>query len=113
MPAKGKVSIPWQIVFTLISPLNIWAFYRIKKLTKSAIYIFVPSLAIQIPIIMETMRIVFNPTLFPEPDEYGNISLMDPILYGISVAASLGFTALAICLIIKWSEEWNRQFTSN
>ena len=111
MTAKGRVSIGWQIVFMFITPLNIWAFYRIKRLTKATLYIFAPSLAIQVPIMMHTMTIAFEPTLLPEPDEYGNISLMDPILYGVSVAASLGFTALAIYLIIRWSEEWNKQFS--
>jgi hypothetical protein len=112
MPAKGRVSIGWQIVFIFISPLNIWAFYRIKRLTKAALYIFAPSMAIQIPIMLETMKMAFNPTLLPEPDEYGNISLMDPVLYVISFVASIGFTALAIYLVIKWSEEWNKQFSA-
>ena len=46
MSAKGKVSIAWQIVFAIVSPANLWAFYRIKKLRLYALYVTIPSVII-------------------------------------------------------------------
>ena len=47
MPAKNKVNIMWQIVFVLFIPIaDIWAFYRIKKLQKSIIYLVLPSIGL-------------------------------------------------------------------
>lgn len=43
MPAKGKVSLDWQIVFAIIFPVNLWAFYRIKKLKLFVLYALVLS----------------------------------------------------------------------
>ena len=112
MVAKNKVNVKWQIVFALISPLNIWAFYRIKKLTKSALYIFVPSFAIQTPISFQSMNMALDPKLLSPSDINGNIMLLDPTLYAISIISSIGFTILAIILIVKWSKEWNKSFVN-
>jgi len=41
MPAKGSVSILWQIIFVVFIPfLDLWAFYRIKKLRKYSSKVF-------------------------------------------------------------------------
>src|SRR5213593_4532461 len=50
MPANRKVSVAWQIIFTFIPILNLWAFYRIKKLRKYFLYIIVPMIAVSIGI---------------------------------------------------------------
>ena len=46
MPAKEKVSVMWQILFAIISPINLWAFYRIKKLRRYVLYVAVPSVIV-------------------------------------------------------------------
>jgi hypothetical protein len=46
LPANHKVSVGWQIVFTFITGLNFWAFYRIRKLRKYLLYIVAPELAV-------------------------------------------------------------------
>lgn len=43
MPATGKVSVGWQIVFALIPFLDLWAFYRIRKLRKYLLFTAVPT----------------------------------------------------------------------
>ncbi|HEX2556733.1 MAG TPA: hypothetical protein VHK86_00290, partial [Nitrososphaera sp.] len=48
MPANHKVSVAWQIVFTFIPILNLWAFYRIRKLRKYLLFVVVPSIIVSI-----------------------------------------------------------------
>ena len=107
MVAKGPVSVGWQIVFCFISPLNIWAFYRIKKLTKAAIYVFIPSFLIQLPLTIQSFEMAFNPSVLVESNQ---IPSYDPMLYTFSVISSLGFLAFEIYLMVKWAREWNSKF---
>jgi quinol-cytochrome oxidoreductase complex cytochrome b subunit len=47
MPAKRPVSILWQIIFVVFIPiLDLWAFYRIKKLRKYLLYVYLPQIII-------------------------------------------------------------------
>ena len=115
MPAEGKVSLVWQIIMVLLIPIaGIWAFYRIKKLTKAFLYIIVPEIALMVLIMGSVILAVPNEdTLdslesFDDPEE-----ALEPLMFGITILSTvvgLGLTGLAIYLIIKWTEEWNNQF---
>ena len=114
MPAEGKVSMVWQIIFVVCIPIaGIWAFYRIKKLQKMLLYLVVP----EIVLVALVLGVVFSAAVddsgmlinFDEPGyEYE-----DPLVAGVTIVASIGgfgITILAIYLIYKWTEEWNNQF---
>ena len=113
MPADGKVSIVWQIIFVLFVPIaGIWAFYRIKKLQKMILYIALPSLALTVlPVFL---LIPFIDDFEDDPTNIDGIpetfGLQIILLYVIIVAGSIGLTAFGIYLIYRWSEEWNGQF---
>ena len=106
MPAKGPVKIVWQVVFTLIPVLNIWAFYRIKKLRKYILIILIPVTVISM--------IVIAPQVISEMENIQEGNLMNDdqsILTSIiQYIVDVGFTILSIYLIYKWSKEWNKQF---
>jgi hypothetical protein len=42
LPADKKVSLFWQLVFAYVPILNVWAFYRIRKLQKYFVLIIIP-----------------------------------------------------------------------
>jgi hypothetical protein len=44
LPANHKVSVGWQIVATFIPVIDLWAFYRIRKLQKYLLYVIAPIL---------------------------------------------------------------------
>src|SRR5687768_11519840 len=48
MPADDKVSVAWQIVFTFIPIVNLWAFYRIRRLRKYLLYVVVPVIVLSV-----------------------------------------------------------------
>jgi hypothetical protein len=50
LPANHKVSVAWQIVFTFLPIVNLWAFYRIRRLTKYFLYVILPSIVFTIAI---------------------------------------------------------------
>lgn len=119
MPADHKVSVAWQIVFTFISILNLWAFYRIRKLQKYLLYIIVPQIVITI--ILTLLLSAANENLRNAVNNYSGsqylagqaVWVISPFfsyyLVGILVSATV-FQALAIYLVIKWSREHNRAF---
>lgn len=108
MPAKGPVKIVWQIVFTLIPVLNIWAFYRIKKLRKYILIVLIPvtiiSMVIIAPQVLSEVEKIQEGNLMS-----GDQSIMTSVIQYI---VDVGFTILSIYLIYKWSKEWNKQFPS-
>ena len=113
MPAQGKVSIVWQIIFVLFVPIvGIWAFYRIKKLQKMILYIVLPSLALTV--LPTLLLIPFIDDFEDDPPNFDGVSetfgLQIILLYVIIMVGSIGLTAFAIYLIFRWSEEWNSQF---
>ena len=125
MPANGRVSIPWQIGFAIISPINLWAFYRIKKLRLYALYVIVPLVIVSSIVIvgifyeMNNLHTGFDDegNRYPEPTLPPYMTPIEPkvwkydtyaILNGI---ASTGLTVLSVYLVVKWSRQWNEQFT--
>ncbi len=113
MPAEHKVSILWQIIFVLFVPfVGIWAFYRIKKLQKFILFVVLPSTVL--------MSFLLIPITFLTVDEQNNLeseydAVQDFEKYGFLVIGvsigSMAITAWEIYLILKWSEDWNKQFT--
>ena len=95
MPANHKVSVGWQIVFTFIAILNLWAFYRIRKLRKYLLYVFVPSVII-------AGYLSYNGSWFMVTDIR--------ILLAPSTLISMGIQVLAVYLVIIWSRQHNKQF---
>jgi len=127
MPAKGKVSIGWQIVFAIISPINLWAFYRIRKLRLYALYVIVPSIVVSFIVIAGVFYEMNNPETgfdddgnrYPEPTLPPHMIPIEPQVgkfntgpYMIlNIITSIGLTILSVYLVVKWSRQWNEQFT--
>ncbi|MGH1521957.1 MAG: hypothetical protein ACRBB2_06270 [Nitrosopumilus sp.] len=112
MTGENKVSILWQIIFVLFVPIvGIWAFYRIKKLQKFLLFVVLPSIAL--------ISFFLIPIAFLTLDEQDNLEseygvIQDFEGYGFLVigifTGSMALTAWEIYLILKWSEDWNKQF---
>jgi hypothetical protein len=110
MPATKKVSVAWQIVFTFLPIVNFWAFYRIKKLQKYLLYVFVPSIALSIIL---SAYILANPMQSFTPWGDDGLAFGDPTpMYAmlLSYVIGFGFQGLAIYLVIIWSRKYNQQF---
>jgi len=126
MPANGKVSIRWQIVFAIIPPVNLWAFYRIKKLRLYALYVIVPSVIVSSIVVAGVFYEMNNPQTgfdddgdrYPEPTLPPNMTSIEPQVgkYNtgpymiLNVITSVGLTILSVYLVVKWSRQWNEQF---
>ena len=126
MPAKGKVSIRWQIVFAIISPTNLWAFYRIRKLRLYALYVIVPSVIISSIVVAGVFYEMNHPqkgfdddeNRYPEPTLPPHMTSIEPEVgkfntgpYMIlNIITSIGLTVLSVYLVVKWSRQWNEQF---
>ena len=127
MPAKGKVKIGWQIVFAIISPVNLWAFYRIKKLRLYALYVIVPSVIVSSIVVAGVFYEMNNPETgfdddgnrYPEPTLPPHMTPIEPQVgkfntgtYMIlNIVASIGLTVFSVYLVVKWSRQWNEQFS--
>jgi len=108
MPANHKVSVAWQIVATFVIIANFWAFYRIRKLRKYLLYVYVPSIIISTAVaayVSSTGLWVASSGGEPVYEPF----VLPPAFYAI-YAISAGLQALAIYLAIIWSREHNRKF---
>ncbi|MGI0014520.1 MAG: hypothetical protein ACREBU_13930 [Nitrososphaera sp.] len=122
MPENHKVSVAWQIVFTFLPVVNFWAFYRIRKLRKYLLYVFVPSVVLIIII----FAYVYGSGVFLRP-AWANTNDPDntmplggpvyepydfvtpgPIVSTIGSIIGLGLQGFAIYLVIIWSRQHNR-----
>ncbi|QMU55223.1 MAG: hypothetical protein GKS07_10210 [Nitrosopumilus sp.] len=125
MPAKVKVSIGWQIIFAIMSPVNLWAFYRIKKLRKYVLYVLIPSAIMvfalsfvgyyEMTLIDPSGGQLGSDAIIPLPPYMTPIkphqSLLPVIPYNIiSIGVSIGLTIFSVYLAMKWSRQWNGQF---
>ena len=116
--AKKSVSVKWQIVFLFVSILNIWAFYRIQKLRKVFLFVYLPSIAMIV--IMISLYMVDYATNIekycPYSPDHGmctpsfqpSSSIYVELMYGFSLA----FKGLEIYLVVYWSRKWNKQFSN-
>ena len=98
-----------------ISIAGIWAFYRIKKLQKGILYLAIPEAVLVVLLIVFMLGAMSDEgELFSFEDVDESNSDLEVITIAISIIATMGGTGLsilAIYLIFKWSEEWNKQFT--
>ena len=94
---------------------GIWAFYRIKKLQKGILYLAIPEAVLVVLLIVFMLGAMSDEgELFSFEDVDESNSDLEVITIAISIIATMGGTGLsilAIYLIFKWSEEWNKQFT--
>ena len=88
MVAKGKVSLPWQIVGTILPPTGIYAFTRIKK-GKYGIIIYVVTYCLGI---------------LHELTKAENVDIFQ-LLTAFSLLLSA--VIIPIYFMAKWSKEWN------
>ena len=114
MPAKGPVSILWQIIFVVFVPiLDLWAFYRIKKLRKYLLYVYVPQIIIGVIITSFILSMVFEENSLDRLESFSDdLQGNDLILVVSNIVLGLGFTIFSIYLIATWSEKWNKQFSN-
>lgn len=115
MPAKGPVSILWQILFVVFVPiLDLWAFYRIKKLRRYLLYVYLPQLIIGGIIAGFILGAVFEENNLDRLESFSkDLQGNDLILAVSNIALGLGFTVFSIYLIVTWSEKWNKQFSNS
>ena len=90
MPATGRVSVNYQMLFAILPFLCIFAAYRIKKLRMYVLIIFIASITV--------MAI----------DITGYF--LSGVYFGFSAIAGIGLLVLEIYLIRRWSIEWNHKF---
>ena len=112
MPARGKVSILWQIVFVVFIPiLDLWAFYRIQKLRKYLLYVYVPQIAVGLIVVVFFISMAFEEDGMQKVTEFSdNLNENELLLTITSTVIGLGLTIFSIYLIATWSERWNKQF---
>jgi len=107
MVAKGKVSIFWQLTFAMFVPvLDIWVFYRIKKLQKMILYVILPMTVLIFLIIGFTLDVIaINDDDIDLIDALG----VSPLRIVVTVV-TIPFCIINQYLIYKWSREWNKTF---
>ncbi|WP_415280901.1 hypothetical protein [Candidatus Nitrososphaera sp. FF02] len=125
MPANHKVSVGWQIVFTFITGLNFWAFYRIRKLRKYLLYVIVPELILTVAYFAFLSTTSVDDLLFQSSNTRLDIETSSELeseierefetlttAYVIVTVIGLAFQGLTIYLVIIWSRAHNRAFGS-
>jgi len=114
LPADHKVSVGWQVACNFIPIADWWAFYRIRKLRKYLLFVFLPWSVTSflyvyfVPKSLETSFVYLNT---PQAIAY----LIGYQIYKILLtqAVTLAFLAFAIYLVIIWSRQHNRQFSQS
>ena len=112
MPAKGPVSVLWQIIFVVFIPiLDLWAFYRIKKLKKYLLYVYVPQIVVGGIIVGIILSMAFEENSLEKLENFSeDLENNDLTLIISNILIGLGFTIFSIYLIATWSERWNKKF---
>jgi uncharacterized membrane protein YraQ (UPF0718 family) len=113
MPANHKVSIGWQIVFTFLPIVNIWAFYRIRRLRKWLLYIVLPSALLIASLLAYVFDLTFKEILANPDASTEAFAQIDELLGPVSIVAnliSLGLFAYEIYLIVIWSQQHNQKY---
>jgi len=115
MPAKCPVSILWQILFVVFVPiLDLWAFYRIKKLQRYLLYIYLPQLIIGGIIAGFILSTLFEDGSLDRLENFSDyLQGNDLVLIVSNIVLGLGFTIFSIYLISIWSEKWHKQFANS
>lgn len=95
-----KVSLVWQIILSFIPIIDLWVFYRIKKLRW---YLLIFYVGVGIPFIIPLAIFFASFTPIEEITDFveePNVSLT----YSIIGTAAL---ILHVYLVVKWSKDWN------
>ena len=100
MVKQKSVTVAWQVVFTFIPIVGLWAFYRIQKL-RLCLLIIIGSSIIAGIIIGITFPFTGSLTEMPDVSSY----------YTSSIVVSIAIQLLVIYLVVKWSRSWNRKFS--
>jgi len=106
MPATGKVSLTRQTIFVLIPVLDLIAFYKIKKLRK---YLLIVYLGV-VGIASTAYSMVVTPESWAFNDNYDPNFMMDPESWALTFPMIAITYAISIYLVRKWSREWNEKF---
>jgi len=115
MPANDRVSVAWQIVATFVPIANFWAFYRIRKLRKYLLYVFVPSVALSVLAIWVASHSIYfihdTGILLTGSSPYDFVPwYQTPYIAGSIVSSALhGFS---IYLIARWSRQHNLKYSA-
>lgn len=108
-PAKGRVNVKWQIVFSFIPGVLIWSFYRVKKLRLFTAIMVIPVLA-SVYVIPIT---VIGPEYFEYCDPYMLLiwdfegSCINEEIFLHLLVAELIYHAFKTYFIVRWSRRWN------
>lgn len=108
MPANHKVSVGWQVVAQFIPIVDLWSAYRIRKLRKYVLYLYIPAIVNS----AAYFYYYFSSKRFTPWGDDG-AAFGDPTGLAIESATTvIGFIILgvSIYLIVKWSREHNRTF---
>ncbi len=107
MVKQKSVTVAWQVVFTFIPFVNLWAFYRIQKLRLYLLIIIGSSIIAGI--IMGIIMVIIMGITFGST---GSLMEMPDVssYYISSIAVGIAFHLLAIYLVVKWSRNWNAKF---
>ena len=113
MPAKGPVSVLWQIIMVVFVPiLDLWAFFRIKKLRKYLLYVYVPQLLIGGMIAGLIIGMAFEENGIEKLENFSeDLEANELVLVIPSIVMGIGFTIFSIYLIATWSEKWNKEIS--
>ena len=103
------VSMKEQTMSGLIPGVDIWAFYRIKKLQKSTLMITLPSIV---------MTVIFTLMTFSNYDAL-HVGMLDEEEYAISqglitieiIIFVVSILIFSNYLLRRWTNQWNQQFT--
>jgi len=99
MVKQKSVTVAWQVVFTFIPFVDLWAYYRIQKLRLYLLIIYGGNIIAGIII---GITFGFTGSLMEMPDVSS--------YYIPSIAVGIAFHLLAIYLVVKWSRNWNAKF---
>ena len=107
---KRPVNIGGQIVSLFIPGVDLFTFYRIKKLQKSVLYFLLP--AIMLTVIFYVSNDIFETYLEDNPEKLNTaeVYFIATLMLFLMLASVLMGIALVNYFMHRWSEEWNQQF---
>jgi hypothetical protein len=100
-------------VFAFLPIIDLWAFYRIRKLRKYVLYVIVPQIAITTVYFWYIYGSLFSAVINdPRADLSESFMAYDKndMLEVLTQVVSWGLLAFSIYLVIIWSRQHNRQF---
>ena len=106
--SETPVSMREQIASGLIPGVDIWAFYRIKKLQKSTMFITIPSII---------MTVIFTMMTFSNYDSLQEGLMNDEEYVESQAIITIEIVIFVISILVlsnymlrRWTKQWNQQF---